>query len=395
MPVATCRRPGMTHVRQSGSVRLRASTGQTRVGAAPPEVERRHVQVSEPSGSRHSRFARASRRHRGGAGPYDAPLQAGDGPQSTRLAGEAVRPPPAGTRPAPRRAVRLREAPERDERRPETSREDSSAARTGGRRPGRSSQGRLDRTNATIRVPEHVDLVAGHARRPRRRPDSRSSAYARASLLRAAAATVDRQDGEARLEGRQHRRPPAMVGGCAVRQLQPAGPPARRDGDRGAVRETRTRLLVAWNAQRERNARLTQSHRVSTSALAARRYAARSANFAYRLRKLSLTASGRSVAVLGEDDLGEPLLVGLLAVVVLVAVDEDDEIRVLLDRAGLAQVGEDRPLVVTLLDARETAARGRGSARRGRVRAPSAGARSARPPGRGSRPMAPVVISWR
>ena len=57
-----------------------------------------------------------------------------------------------------------------------------------------------------------------------------------------------------------------------------------------------------------------------------------------------------AVAVLRQVDFGETLLVGLLAVVVLVAVDEGDQIGVLLDRPGLAQVGEDRPLVVALLD---------------------------------------------
>ena len=57
-----------------------------------------------------------------------------------------------------------------------------------------------------------------------------------------------------------------------------------------------------------------------------------------RGRRTSRTASGteldrvgRAVAVLGEDDLGDPLLLGLLAVVVLVAVDEEDEVRVLFD----------------------------------------------------------------
>ena len=54
--------------------------------------------------------------------------------------------------------------------------------------------------------------------------------------------------------------------------------------------------------------------------------------------------------MLGEDHLGETLRVGLLAVVVLVAVDEEDEVGVLLDRAGLAEVGEDRALVLALLD---------------------------------------------
>ena len=54
--------------------------------------------------------------------------------------------------------------------------------------------------------------------------------------------------------------------------------------------------------------------------------------------------------MLREDHLGEPLRLGLLAVVVLVAVDEGDEVGVLLDRARLAQVGEDRALVRAALD---------------------------------------------
>ncbi len=68
------------------------------------------------------------------------------------------------------------------------------------------------------------------------------------------------------------------------------------------------------------------------------------------LQERELDRVGRAVAVLGEDHLGQALLVGLLRVVVLVAVDEHDQVGVLLDRAGLAQVGEDRPLVVPLLD---------------------------------------------
>src|SRR5262245_12595812 len=63
-----------------------------------------------------------------------------------------------------------------------------------------------------------------------------------------------------------------------------------------------------------------------------------------------LRCPGRAVAVLREDDLRDALLVGLLAEVVLVAVDEEDEVRVLLEASGLAEVGEDRSLVVPLLD---------------------------------------------
>src|SRR6476620_9188021 len=59
----------------------------------------------------------------------------------------------------------------------------------------------------------------------------------------------------------------------------------------------------------------------------------------------------RAVAVLGDDELRDARFLGLLRVVVLVAVDEHDEVRVLLDGAGLAQVGEDRALVGARLDA--------------------------------------------
>jgi replicative DNA helicase len=52
----------------------------------------------------------------------------------------------------------------------------------------------------------------------------------------------------------------------------------------------------------------------------------------------------------GEDGDGLAQGVGGLAVVVLVAVDEHHEVGVLLDRPRLAQVREDRPLDVTLLD---------------------------------------------
>src|SRR3954468_15553949 len=51
-----------------------------------------------------------------------------------------------------------------------------------------------------------------------------------------------------------------------------------------------------------------------------------------------------AVAVLGDDEVGLARAVGVL-VVVLVAVDEHDEVGVLLDLAGLAQVGEHRALV--------------------------------------------------
>src|SRR3954453_5458716 len=51
---------------------------------------------------------------------------------------------------------------------------------------------------------------------------------------------------------------------------------------------------------------------------------------------------------LGEDQLGPAGVLGV-GVVVVVAVEEADHVGVLLDRAGFAQVREDRPLVGTLL----------------------------------------------
>src|SRR3954471_8946037 len=71
-------------------------------------------------------------------------------------------------------------------------------------------------------------------------------------------------------------------------------------------------------------------------------------------RVLALEREGHvtqaAVAVLGDDEVGLARAVGVL-VVVLVAVDEHDEVGVLLDLAGLAQVGEHRALVGARLDA--------------------------------------------
>src|SRR2546423_379922 len=60
--------------------------------------------------------------------------------------------------------------------------------------------------------------------------------------------------------------------------------------------------------------------------------------------------AARAGPVLREVDLGEALLVRVVRVVVLVAVDERDEVRVLRDRAAFPQIREDRALVVALLD---------------------------------------------
>ncbi len=63
----------------------------------------------------------------------------------------------------------------------------------------------------------------------------------------------------------------------------------------------------------------------------------------------------RPVALLADDDLGHALGLGLaLAVdaVHLLAEDEEHDVGVLLERAGLAQVGELRPMIAARLPAR-------------------------------------------
>ena len=74
-----------------------------------------------------------------------------------------------------------------------------------------------------------------------------------------------------------------------------------------------------------------------------------------------------------------------LGVVVLVAVDEHDEVGVLLDATRTRAGRRGSAACRAAARPRGRAARGRGSARRGRARAPSASARSARPPAPGSR----------
>src|SRR5688572_4869607 len=63
--------------------------------------------------------------------------------------------------------------------------------------------------------------------------------------------------------------------------------------------------------------------------------------------ELELDRAGRSVALLGDDQLGEPVVL-FLRVVDLVAVDERNQIRVLLDRARLAQVAHVGPALVRI-----------------------------------------------
>ena len=62
-----------------------------------------------------------------------------------------------------------------------------------------------------------------------------------------------------------------------------------------------------------------------------------------------MDGAGRAVALLCDDDLGFALQVFVLAVVVFFAVDEADDVGVLLDGAGFAEVGEHGALVAGAL----------------------------------------------
>ena len=104
----------------------------------------------------------------------------------------------------------------------------------------------------------------------------------------------------------------------------------------------------------------------STGSLLARRGRRTSGSGRGRRARTSPIGPLRCLAMISSATPGSLGLV--VGSVVLVAVDEDDEVGVLLDRARLAQVGEDRALV-------RCAARGRGRAGRARSRHSSSRAR--------------------
>src|SRR6266516_5710027 len=62
-----------------------------------------------------------------------------------------------------------------------------------------------------------------------------------------------------------------------------------------------------------------------------------------------LDLARRPVALLTDDDLGDALVLGLL-VIDLIAVDEDDQVGVLLDRTAFAEIRQLRDAVAALFD---------------------------------------------
>ena len=62
-----------------------------------------------------------------------------------------------------------------------------------------------------------------------------------------------------------------------------------------------------------------------------------------------LYGSDRAVSLLGDDDFSHVFFLGVV-IVVVIAVQEHDDVRVLLDRPGLTQVRKHRPVIRTLLD---------------------------------------------
>ena len=59
--------------------------------------------------------------------------------------------------------------------------------------------------------------------------------------------------------------------------------------------------------------------------------------------------SDRAVSLLGNDDFSHVFFLGVV-IVVVIAVQEHDDVRVLLDRPGLTQVRKHRPVIRTLLN---------------------------------------------
>src|SRR5689334_7775745 len=119
-----------------------------------------------------------------------------------------------------------------------------------------------------------------------------------------------------------------------------------------AARRSLTEVLVALDLQAlpmaftPRRARRPASVAVVGRAVAALRQVFEPGEPAL---EVGLDRGGRAVAVLADDHLGDVRVVGLL-VVDHVAVDEEDDVGVLLDSAGLAQVRELGALVGALLE---------------------------------------------
>src|SRR5262245_52276122 len=61
--------------------------------------------------------------------------------------------------------------------------------------------------------------------------------------------------------------------------------------------------------------------------------------------EMEIDGAGRTVALLADDELGLPLEVGIVLLVDLLAEEEEDDVGILLDRAGLPKVRKLRPLV--------------------------------------------------
>src|SRR5579872_346630 len=64
------------------------------------------------------------------------------------------------------------------------------------------------------------------------------------------------------------------------------------------------------------------------------------------LIKAQVDDAGRSITLLGDMDLGDVLVFGRRRVVVVVAIDEGDNVRLLLDTARLPQIRQQRALIV-------------------------------------------------
>src|SRR3954453_19862033 len=156
----------------------------------------------------------------------------------------------------------------------------------------------------------------------------------------------------------------APLAGAAADGPPRSGPRCRRCRARGrprraprAARPRRARPIYAPSPGTSRRDTSTTSPTAQSRRSSPRRARAEPSRARRQVGELGvallereLLDAGGAAAVLREEQLGDAGGVGLFRVVVLVAVDEHHQVGVLLDRARLAQVGEDRPLVMALLD---------------------------------------------
>src|SRR5699024_6770083 len=64
--------------------------------------------------------------------------------------------------------------------------------------------------------------------------------------------------------------------------------------------------------------------------------------------KRHMHSTDRSVTLLADNQLGKPLVVGVIGIIDFITIDESDQVGILLDGTGLTQIRHHRPFVGAL-----------------------------------------------